>query len=63
MPAFGASAHPTGQADGNHLSDAQVADVVNYLRSHFGNHYKANVTAQEVASLSHPESAPPLGPG
>ena len=63
MPAFGASAHPTAQAAGNHLSDAQVADVVNYLRSHFGNHYKANVTAQDVADLPHPESAPPLGPG
>jgi len=26
------------------LSDAQVADVVNYVRSHFGNKWKGNVT-------------------
>jgi len=40
-----------------HLSDAQVADVVNYLRSHFGNPYKDGVTASEVAKLPHPATA------
>ncbi len=38
MPVFGES-----------LSDEQVANVINYVRSHFGNHYKDAVTAAEVA--------------
>jgi mono/diheme cytochrome c family protein len=62
MPAF---ADPPDMAwDGGppgfgvvHLSDAQVADVVNYLRSHFGNSYKDRVTASDVAKLPHPGNA------
>jgi mono/diheme cytochrome c family protein len=38
------------------LTDAQVADVVNYVRSHFGNRYKGKVTAEQVAQLPHPRS-------
>ena len=30
------------------MSDDQVAAVVNYLRSHFGNPYKDAVTAEDV---------------
>ncbi|SEM31655.1 Cytochrome C oxidase, cbb3-type, subunit III [Luteibacter sp. UNCMF331Sha3.1] len=30
------------------LTDAQVADVVNYIRTHFGNHYADTVTAADV---------------
>jgi mono/diheme cytochrome c family protein len=37
------------------LSDAQVAEVVNYVRSHFGNKWKSNVSANEVAALPHPK--------
>ena len=37
MPAFGAM-----------MSDDQVAAVVNYLRTHFGNDYKDAVTAEDV---------------
>ena len=33
---------------GDNLSDQQVADVVNYVRSHFGNHYGSQVTPAEV---------------
>ena len=33
---------------GPFLSDAQVAAVVNYVRSHFGNHYTDKVTADQV---------------
>ncbi len=33
------------------LSDAQIADVVNYVRTHFGNDYKDRVTAAQVAAL------------
>ena len=37
MPAFGGS-----------LTDQQVADIVNYVRSHFGNHYTDAVTPADV---------------
>jgi mono/diheme cytochrome c family protein len=33
---------------GEDLSDEQVANVVNYIRTHFGNHYKDAVTEAEV---------------
>jgi mono/diheme cytochrome c family protein len=34
-----------------YLSDAQVAEVVNYVRSHFDNHYADALTADEVKKL------------
>jgi mono/diheme cytochrome c family protein len=34
-----------------HLDDAQIAAVVNYVRSHFGNHYTDEVTADDIAAL------------
>ena len=34
-----------------HLDDRQIAAVVNYVRSHFGNHYSDEVTAADVAAL------------
>jgi mono/diheme cytochrome c family protein len=53
MPAFGLSEDQLmfGAAP---LSDAQIAEVVNYVRGHFGNHWKSTVTAQQVAALPHP---------
>jgi mono/diheme cytochrome c family protein len=36
---------------GRMMSDAQVAAVVNYLRTHFGNAYSDAVAAEDVASL------------
>ena len=33
---------------GANMSDEQVANVINYVRTHFGNHYKDVVTADEV---------------
>jgi mono/diheme cytochrome c family protein len=33
---------------GRMMSDAQVADVVNYLRTHFGNDYTDAVTPEAV---------------
>ena len=33
---------------GNSLDDQQIADVVNYLRTHFGNDYRDNVTSAAV---------------
>ncbi len=40
MPAFGPS-----------LTDAQVAAVVNYVRTHFGNSYTDSVTVEDVKAL------------
>jgi mono/diheme cytochrome c family protein len=36
------------------LSDAQVAAVINYVRSHFGNDYKDTITAADVAASHGP---------
>jgi len=33
------------------LSDAQIADVINYVRTHFGNHYTDSISADEVAAM------------
>jgi mono/diheme cytochrome c family protein len=54
MPAFSAPLQLVWDSPTLHLSDAQVADVVNYVRSHFGNNYKERVTADDVARLPHP---------
>ena len=34
-----------------HLDDAEIAAVVNYVRSHFDNHYTDELTAADVAAL------------
>ena len=41
---------------GEMMSDAQVADVVNYVRTHFGNMYPDSVSAADVAAA---RKAPP----
>ncbi|MEO8803261.1 MAG: cytochrome c [Rudaea sp.] len=33
------------------LDDVQIADVVNYVRSHFGNHYTDKLSAADVAAM------------
>jgi mono/diheme cytochrome c family protein len=33
---------------GAYFSDTQIADVVNYIRTHFGNHYTDNITPADV---------------
>ena len=35
---------------GRMMSDKQVADVVNYVRTHFGNSYEADVSAAQVSA-------------
>jgi mono/diheme cytochrome c family protein len=51
MPAFGAK-HAIGfTGPGATLNSAQIAAVVNYVRTHFGNHYKDMITPAEVAAL------------
>lgn len=65
-PALAARAYPvfiviSGRkampAFGSNLTDQQIADVVNYLRSHFGNPYTDPVTATEVQAIRNPASA------
>lgn len=36
---------------GDMMTDKQVADVTNYVRTHFGNKYRDAVTAEEVKAL------------
>ena len=55
MPPFGLPADQVQETRTVHLSDSQVADVVNYIRSHFGNNYQATVAAKQVATLPHPD--------
>jgi mono/diheme cytochrome c family protein len=37
-------------AVGGMMSDAQVADVVNYVRTHFGNAYLGAISAADVSA-------------
>jgi mono/diheme cytochrome c family protein len=51
MPAFGVK-HAIGfVGPPATLSSAQIAAVVNYVRTNFGNHYRDQITAAEVAAL------------
>jgi mono/diheme cytochrome c family protein len=43
---------------GNMMSDAQVADVVNYVRTHFGNDYPGSLSAADVAAARRRAQAP-----
>jgi len=45
---------------GNGLSDAQIAGVVNYVRTHFGNAYTDTLKAEDVAPF-HPAKPPSEG--
>jgi mono/diheme cytochrome c family protein len=56
MPPFGLPADQAQQTRAVQLSDAQVAEVVNYIRGHFDNKFKPTVTAKDVAALPHPTS-------
>ena len=38
---------------GEMMNDDQVAAVVNYVRTHFGNHYQDAVTAADVKAVRH----------
>jgi mono/diheme cytochrome c family protein len=51
MPPFGLSPHAADAIRTVHLSDAQIADVANYVRTHFGNRFPGNVTRPEVTAL------------
>ena len=54
MPPFGLPPEQAQVIRTVHLSNAQIADVVNYMRTHFGNPHGGKVTAAQVAALPHP---------
>ena len=54
MPAFGKPAEAGFVFGEVHISDAEIAEVVNYVRSHFGNQYKDRIAAAKIESLPHP---------
>jgi len=56
MPAFGAPAKQVIAPRTALLSDAQIAAVVNYLRTHFGNTFPGQVTPAQIRSLPHPDT-------
>lgn len=53
MPAFRPRPDYTGLESIDHvtLSDAEIAAVINFVRSHFGNHYRDRITAAEVTAV------------
>lgn len=51
MPAFDQARAPSGFFPPTWLTDEQVANVVNYLRTQFGNRYPDTVTAADVRAL------------
>lgn len=56
MPSFMINGHEDEEAKfmrSAELSDRQIADVINYIRTHFGNHYTDALTATDIAAL-HP---------
>jgi mono/diheme cytochrome c family protein len=54
MPAFGLPRAQAAEFGAAHLTDADIALVVNYVRSHFGNQWRNRVNAGQVAALPHP---------
>jgi mono/diheme cytochrome c family protein len=51
MPAFGAKYAIGFTGPPAALSEEQIAAVINYVRTHFGNHYKDAITAAEVETI------------
>jgi mono/diheme cytochrome c family protein len=54
MPAFGKPADPSFNFGEVHISDADVAELVNFVRSHFGNTYSDKITAAKIETMPHP---------
>jgi mono/diheme cytochrome c family protein len=51
MPAFGVKHAPAFLGPSVTLTDEQIAAVINYVRTNFGNHYNDPITAAEVTAL------------
>ena len=45
-------------AVGDMMSDAQVADVINYVRTHFGNSYSDSISAADVLAARRQRTTP-----
>lgn len=41
---------------GNYFNDTQVAAIVNYIRTHFGNEFEPAFTAADVAEMRQPDA-------
>lgn len=54
MPAFGGKSSEGFNYIVPTLDDEQIASVTNYVRSHFGNHFKGTLTAADVKALRRP---------
>jgi mono/diheme cytochrome c family protein len=58
MPSFGVAVNGQMEFFSAYLSDPEIADLVNYVRGHFGDKSKGKVTVSQKASLPHPGAAP-----
>jgi mono/diheme cytochrome c family protein len=56
MPPFGGvgDVEPAVAKMAGTLTDEQIAAVVNYVRTHFGNNFKDKITVKDVKALPHP---------
>jgi mono/diheme cytochrome c family protein len=54
MPAFGGISQEGFSYIVPTLDDEQIAAVTNYVRTHFGNHFKGTISAAEVKALRRP---------
>jgi mono/diheme cytochrome c family protein len=54
MPSFARPMHDEFFFAATWLTDPQVANVVNHVRTHFGNHFEPPITPTEVAALRPP---------
>ncbi len=57
MPAFGRRGSEPLAFLSARLDDDEIARVINYVRSHFGNGFPETVTAADVAKIPHPGAA------
>lgn len=54
MPAFASDkADEDGWPSDATLTNEQIADVINYVRTHFGNDYHNPISATDVAAMRH----------
>lgn len=58
MPAFAPEKAPAPYFEPAMLTDAQVAAVINHIRTNFGNDYRDPITAADVAALHAPQGDP-----
>jgi mono/diheme cytochrome c family protein len=59
MPAFGGNGDVGLFFSVPTLNDDQIAAVINYVRSSFGNHFKGTITAAEVKAMRRPNNDKP----